>query len=77
MVVGGNPGPDPTDRASSGTRRHRRTECVDIPIALDITATNLHDRWARLLGQAIKGRDAWGANYVSSEPDSAGPVPCP
>lgn len=37
-------GPNPTDRAKSGTKRHVLTDRRGIPIALTVTGANVHDK---------------------------------
>ena len=44
--MGGKTGPNPTDRAKLGTKRHVLTEGRGVPIALCITAANVHDKKA-------------------------------
>ena len=44
--VGKKTGPNPTDRAKSGTKRHVLTDGGGIPIALTITGANRHDKRA-------------------------------
>jgi putative transposase len=40
---GENTGPNPTDRAKTGTKRHLMTEGKGIPISLVVTGANVHD----------------------------------
>ncbi len=44
--AGEKTGPNPTDRAKTGTKRHVLTEGGGVPIALAITAANTHDKCA-------------------------------
>jgi putative transposase len=38
-------GPNPTDRAKSGVKRHILTDGRGVPLAAEITGANVHDRW--------------------------------
>ncbi len=38
-------GPNPTDRAKSGTKRHVLTDGRGVPIAITLTGANVHDKW--------------------------------
>ena len=38
-------GPNPTDRAKSGVKRHILTDGRGIPLAAEITGANVHDKW--------------------------------
>ena len=38
-------GPNPTDRAKLGTKRHVLTDGRGVPLAVILTAANTHDRW--------------------------------
>jgi len=38
-------GPNPTDRAKKGCKRHILTDRRGIPIGLTITGANVHDKW--------------------------------
>lgn len=44
--MGGKTGANPTDRAKRGTKRHVLTEARGVPVALCLTAANVHDKWA-------------------------------
>ena len=44
-------GPNPTDRAKSGVKRHILTDGRGVPLAAEITGANLHDKW--LVGQML------------------------
>jgi putative transposase len=44
--VGKKTGPNPTDRAKSGTKRHHLTDAGGLPIAIVLTAANAHDKTA-------------------------------
>lgn len=47
-------GPNPTDRAKSGTKRHVLTEADGVPVALAVSAANEHDKWR--LGALLDSR---------------------
>lgn len=38
-------GPNPTDRGKKGVKRHVITDERGVPIALEITGANVHDKW--------------------------------
>jgi len=38
-------GPNPTDRAKGGVKRHILTDARGVPIAATITGANVHDKW--------------------------------
>lgn len=38
-------GPNPTDRAKSGTKRSLMTEGAGVPIGLAVSGANTHDKW--------------------------------
>lgn len=38
-------GPNPTDRAKSGVKRHILTDGRGVPLAAEITGANVHDKW--------------------------------
>jgi len=40
---GGETGPNPTDRGRTGSKRHLVTDAKGIPLAIRLTATNIHD----------------------------------
>ncbi len=42
---GGQTGPNPTDRAKRGVKRHILTDARGVPLAAEITAANIHDTW--------------------------------
>ena len=42
---GDHTGPNPTDRAKKGVKRHVLTDGRGVPIALTITGANVHDKW--------------------------------
>src|SRR5205823_10903232 len=44
-------GPNPTDRAKSGVKRHILTDGRGVPLAAEITGANVHDKW--LVGQML------------------------
>lgn len=44
-------GPNPTDRAKSGVKRHILTDGRCVPLAAEITGANVHDKW--LVGQML------------------------
>ena len=44
--VGKKTGPNPTDRAKAGTKRHHLTDATGIPIAVALTAANRPDKEA-------------------------------
>ncbi|MFC1612155.1 IS5 family transposase [Myxococcota bacterium] len=46
-------GPNPTDRAKSGVKRHILTDGNGVPLAAEITGANVHDKW--LVGQTLDG----------------------
>lgn len=48
-------GPNPTDRAKSGTKRSLQTDAAGIPIGLQISGANVHDK--RLLEGTLQHRD--------------------
>lgn len=39
-------GPNPTDRAKQGTKRHILTDARGVPLAVTLSAANLHDKWS-------------------------------
>lgn len=38
-------GPNPTDRAKKGVKRHVLTDARGVPLAVQITGANIHDKW--------------------------------
>ena len=42
---GGLTGPNPTDRAKLGTKRHVLTDGRGVPLAITLTGANVHDKW--------------------------------
>jgi putative transposase len=52
---GENTGPNPTDRAKSGTKRSLQTEMSGIPVGLAVAGANVHDK--RLLEPTLEHRD--------------------
>jgi len=42
---GDHTGPNPTDRAKSGVKRHILTDARGVPVGMKITAANVHDKW--------------------------------
>src|SRR2546421_486129 len=38
-------GPNPTDRAKAGTKRHVLTDSRGVPVAVTLTGANIHDKW--------------------------------
>ena len=38
-------GPNPTDRAKRGTKRHILTDGRGIPLAVTLSGANVHDKW--------------------------------
>jgi putative transposase len=38
-------GPNPTDRAKRGTKRHVLTDARGVPLAVILTGANVHDKW--------------------------------
>jgi len=48
---GAHTGPNPTDRAKRGSKRHVLTDRRGVPLALVVTAANVHDKW--LIGRAL------------------------
>ena len=38
-------GPNPTDRAKRGVKRHVLTDARGVPLAVQITGANVHDKW--------------------------------
>jgi len=44
-------GPNPTDRAKSGVKRHIVTDGRGVPLTAEITGANVHDKW--LVGQML------------------------
>ena len=40
---GDHTGPNPTDRAKSGTKRHVLTDARGVPVSITVTAANVHD----------------------------------
>jgi putative transposase len=38
-------GPNPTDRAKKGVKRRVLTDARNVPVAVQITAANIHDKW--------------------------------
>ena len=51
---GNKPGPNPTDRAKSGTKRHVLTDGGGVPLAVVITAANVPDM--RMMGALLDAR---------------------
>ena len=52
--VGKKTGPNPTDRAKAGTKRHHLTDATGIPIAVALTAANRPDKEA--IGMLLDAR---------------------
>jgi transposase len=52
--VGKKTGPNPTDRAKVGTKRHHLTDATGIPIAVALTAANRPDKEA--IGELLDAR---------------------
>lgn len=52
---GENTGPNPTDRAKSGTKRSLQTEADGIPVGLAVDGANVHDK--RLLEPTLEHRE--------------------
>ena len=52
--VGKKTGPNPTDRAKSGTKRHVLTDGGGVPLAVVITAANVPDM--RVVGELLDAR---------------------
>lgn len=44
-LFGISPGPNPTDRAKSGTKRHILTDGRGVPLAAMLSGANVHDKW--------------------------------
>ncbi len=42
---GDHTGPNPTDRGKRGVKRHVLTDARGVPVAVKITAANVHDKW--------------------------------
>jgi putative transposase len=42
---GDHTGPSPTDRAKLGTKRHVLTDARGVPLAVEVTGANIHDKW--------------------------------
>jgi len=42
---GGDTGPNPTDRAKLGVKRHVLTDGRGVPLSVVITGANVHDKW--------------------------------
>ena len=42
---GDHTGPSPTDRAKLGTKRHVLTDARGVPIGVELTGANIHDKW--------------------------------
>lgn len=55
---GENTGPNPTDRAKSGTKRSLQTEAAGIPVGLAVAGANVHDK--RLLEPTLEHRENFG-----------------
>jgi len=55
---GENTGPNPTDRAKSGTKRSLQTEAAGIPVGLAVSGANVHDK--RLLQPTLQHREDFG-----------------
>jgi putative transposase len=43
--VGGKTGPNPTDRAKSGTKRSLLTDGRGVPLGVAVSGANTHDKW--------------------------------
>lgn len=52
--VGKKTGPNPTDRAKTGTKRHHLTDATGIPLAVALTAANVVDNVA--IGELLDAR---------------------
>ena len=48
---GDHTGPNPTDRAKKGVKRHILTDGRGVPLSVCITAANVHDKW--LVGEVL------------------------
>lgn len=48
---GDHTGPNPTDRAKKGVKRHILTDGRGVPLAAEITGANVHDKW--LVGKVL------------------------
>jgi putative transposase len=55
---GEDTGPNPTDRAKSGTKRSLQTDAQGIPIGLAVAGANVHDK--HLLGPTLEYREDFG-----------------
>ena len=55
---GEDTGPNPTDRAKSGTKRSLQTDAAGIPISLAVSGANVHDK--RLLEPTLRYREEFG-----------------
>lgn len=58
---GADTGPNPTDRAKSGTKRHILTDAKGIPLGLVLSGANVHDKWMALPTLDDAKRHALGA----------------
>ena len=58
---GADTGPNPTDRAKSGTKRHVLTDAKGIPLGLVLSGANVHDKWMALPTLDDAKRHALGA----------------
>lgn len=52
--AGKKTGPNPTDRAKGGTKRHHLTDADGLPLAIVLTAANVHDK--RAIGELLDAR---------------------
>lgn len=48
---GDHTGPNPTDRAKRGVKRHILTDGRGVPLSVCITAANVHDKW--MVGEVL------------------------
>ena len=71
---GGKTGPNPTERAKSGTKRHHLTDGAGIPISVALTAANRPDKES--IGALLDARIVRAAAHVRTEsvsrPDASG-----
>ena len=58
---GAHTGPNPTDRAKSGTKRHILTDAKGIPLGLVLSGANVHDKWMALPTLKDAARHALGS----------------
>lgn len=60
---GENTGPNPTDRAKSGTKRSLQTDGSGIPVSLAVSGANVHDK--HLLEPTLRYREEFGPKVPS------------